>query len=128
MTVEAEDAAPYFVSSPTRHRLERVVDNLLTNALKYSAEDAPVSSASPREGARFGLAVTDRGIGIPPESLKMLFTRYYRTDSGKARAGGLGLGLYITRLFVEASGGRIDVASKEGEGSTFRLTLPAHVC
>ena len=65
----------------------------------------------------------DRGIGIAPESVKMLFDRYYRTTAGKARASGLGLGLYIARLIVEAHGGRIDVSSEVGKGSTFRVTL-----
>jgi signal transduction histidine kinase len=57
--------------------------------------------------------------------MKMLFDRYYRTNAGKARASGLGLGLYIARLIVEAHGGRIDVSSELGKGSTFRVILPA---
>ena len=67
----------------------------------------------------------DHGIGIPPESVKRLFERYYRTNVGKARAEGLGLGLYIARMIVEAHGGRIDVSSEVGKGSTFTLSLPS---
>ena len=126
ITVEAEDSPSSFVlGDPSR--LERVIANLLTNALKYSADDAPVLARLARRGDNVELEVTDRGIGIAPESLTRLFDRYYRTTAGKARAGGLGLGLYIARLIVEAHGGRIDVVSEVGQGSTFRMILAAHV-
>jgi len=69
--------------------------------------------------------VVDRGIGIPPESVTMLFERYYRTKAGEARASGLGLGLYIARLIAEAHSGRIAVTSEVGRGSTFTLALPS---
>ena len=126
ITIDADDASRFVVlGDPSR--LERVVGNLLTNALKYSAEDAPVSARLARKGSEIELQVIDRGIGIAPESIKMLFDRYYRTAGGKTRASGLGLGLYIARLIVEGHGGRIDVSSEVGKGSTFRLTLPSHV-
>ncbi len=125
VTIETDDAAPY-VALADASLLERVVDNLLTNALKYSAEDAPVTARLARTGSDVELDVIDRGIGIAPESVKLLFDRYYRTTAGKARASGLGLGLYIARLIVEAHGGRIDVSSEVGKGSTFRLILPSH--
>lgn len=125
ITIETDGSPPYVVLGDTS-RLERVVTNLLTNALKYSAEDAPVIARFARKGSTVELDVIDRGIGIPPESVKMLFDRYYRTTAGKARASGLGLGLYIARLIIEAHGGRIDVSSVVGQGSTFRLTLPLH--
>jgi PAS domain S-box-containing protein len=125
ITIEVDAASPQIVLADAP-RLERVVSNLLTNALKYSAEGAPVSVRLWRKGADVGLDVVDRGIGIAPESVKMLFDRYYRTTAGKARASGLGLGLYITRLIVEAHGGRVDVSSEVGKGSTFRLSLPSH--
>ena len=78
-----------------------------------------------RCGANIELSITDRGIGIPAESLALLFDRYYRAKEGKARASGLGLGLYIARLMMETLGGRIDVTSELGMGSTFTVTLPA---
>jgi PAS domain S-box-containing protein len=125
ITIDADDGSPYVVlGDPSR--LERVVGNLLTNALKYSAEDAPVSARLARKGSEIELRVIDRGIGIAAESVKMLFDRYHRTKAGKERAAGLGLGLYIARLIVEAHGGRIDVSSEVGKGSTFRLILPSH--
>jgi PAS domain S-box-containing protein len=125
VTIETDDASPY-VALVDVSRLERVVENLLTNALKYSPEDAHVTARLARRGSDVELDVIDRGIGIAPESVKILFNRYYRTTEGKARASGLGLGLYIARLIVQAHGGRIDVSSEIGKGSTFRLILPSH--
>jgi PAS domain S-box-containing protein len=125
ITIETDGASPYEVLAEAS-RLERVVANLLTNALKYSAEGAPVSARLARERSDVVLEVTDHGIGIAPESVTRLFERYYRTPGGKAHASGLGLGLYISRLIVEAHGGRVEVSSELGKGSTFRLILPAH--
>jgi PAS domain S-box-containing protein len=125
LTIETDDRSPY-LALVDASRVEHVLENLLTNALKYSAEDAPVKVRLTRQGNDVALEVIDRGIGIAPESVKMLFDRYYRTASGKARASGLGLGLYIARLIVEAHGGRIEVSSEVGKGSTFRLILPSH--
>jgi signal transduction histidine kinase/FixJ family two-component response regulator len=122
--VETDGASPYAVLADAS-RIERLITNLLENALKYSSEDAPVIVRLSRNGSAVELHVVDRGIGIAPENLKMLFDRYYRTAGGQARASGLGLGLYIARLIVEAHGGRIDVSSEIGKGSTFRLILPS---
>ncbi len=124
LTIETDDAPSYSVLGDPA-RLERVVGNLLTNALKYSPEDAPVNIRVARKGSEVELDVIDHGIGIEPESLKTLFDRYYRTRAGKEHASGLGLGLYIARLIVEAHGGRITVSSEVGKGSTFRVILPS---
>jgi signal transduction histidine kinase len=122
VSIVADDASHIVFADMS---LERVVANLLTNALKYSAEDAPVIARVANTGATVELEVIDHGIGIAAESVKLLFDRYYRTRPGKERARGLGLGLYIARLIVEAHGGRIDVMSEVGKGSTFKLSLPA---
>lgn len=122
ISVEADDTSSFVVFADAS--LERVVANLLTNALKYSADDAPVVARLSRKGDIVQLDVIDRGIGIASESAKLLFDRYYRTRPGKERARGLGLGLYIARLIVEAHGGGIDVVSEVGKGSTFKLSLP----
>jgi len=124
ITIEADAASTYVVLGDGP-RLERVVANLLTNALKYSAEDAPVTARLGREGNSVVFDVVDRGIGIAPESCSKLFERYYRTTGGKAHATGLGLGLYISRLIVEGHGGTITVSSELGSGSTFRMMLPS---
>lgn len=120
------DAASCYVVLGDASRLERVVANLLTNALKYSADDCPVIVRLAHEGGSVAIAVVDRGIGIAPESVQLLFGRYYRTTAGKAQASGLGLGLYISRLIVEAHGGKVAVSSEVDQGSTFRVTLPSH--
>jgi len=104
--------------------LERILTNLLGNALKYSAPGTPVVVAL---GAREGEVVTsvsDEGRGIAPEELPRLFERYYRTRQAREQREGLGLGLYITRGLVEAHGGRVWVESQVGKGSTFSFTLP----
>jgi NtrC-family two-component system sensor histidine kinase KinB len=123
IAVETDGGPPYVVFADAS-RLERVVMNLLTNALKYSAEDAPVKVRLVRSESTVGVEVADRGIGIDPESIPLIFERRYRTTGGKQHAGGLGLGLYIARLIAEAHGGRIEVSSEVGKGSVFRLSLP----
>lgn len=124
ITMVTDDALPHFVLADVS-RLERVVANLLTNALKYSTDSAPVTVHIARKGTMVELDVVDHGIGIEPENVEKLFERYYRTGAGKGQASGLGLGLYIARLIVEAHGGRIHVKSEVGKGSTFSLWLPA---
>ncbi len=113
---------PHIYADP--HRLERIVTNLLTNALKYSPAPAEVTlDVAPADGG-VALTVSDRGVGIAPEDLRHVFDRFFRAR-GARRPEGLGLGLYITRLLVEAHGGRIEVTSQLGQGSTFRILLPA---
>ncbi|MHB0870903.1 MAG: sensor histidine kinase [Chloroflexota bacterium] len=104
-------------------QIERAVVNLITNALKYSPEDSPVLIQLWPEGDEVRLSIVDRGVGVPEEESPRIFERFYRARTGR-RAEGLGLGLYITRLIVEAHGGRLDLQSGVGKGSTFRLSLP----
>lgn len=104
-------------------RLERILTNLCSNALKYSSPATPVViTAEPREG-EVVVSVCDQGQGISERALPHVFDRFYRAPEGR-RAEGIGLGLYITRLLVEAQGGRIWVESTPGKGSTFSFTLP----
>jgi signal transduction histidine kinase len=106
-------------------RLERILMNLLTNALKYSAPGTPVTVALARRDGQVVTAVSDQGPGIPPDELPHLFERYYRARETRERKEGLGLGLYITKGLVEAHGGRLWVESQVGKGSTFSFSLPA---
>ncbi|MGQ9779984.1 MAG: ATP-binding protein [Bacillota bacterium] len=106
-------------------RLERIFVNLLTNALKYSESESPVTVSFRPEAARVVVAISDRGRGIDPEDLPHLFARYYRSPAVRDHAEGLGLGLYITKVLVEAHGGQIWVESVREVGSTFYFTLPA---
>jgi PAS domain S-box-containing protein len=103
--------------------LERILTNLLSNAQKYSAPETRVKVSA--EGSDEGLTVSvrDEGVGIASEDARRLFERYFRAKSTR-KTEGLGLGLYITRMLVEAHGGKIWVRSELGKGSTFSFTLP----
>ncbi len=104
-------------------RLERILVNLLSNALKYSDPGTPVTLRAYTEGDEVAIAVSDQGRGIAPDELPHLFERFYRTKKGR-KAEGIGLGLYISRLLVETHGGHLEVESALGRGSTFTFTLP----
>jgi PAS domain S-box-containing protein len=105
-----------------RQRLEQVMTNLLSNALKYGG-GRPVRVRVWRDGDRAGVMVRDEGIGIAPEALSRIFEKFERAVSER-HYGGLGLGLYITRQIVEALGGTIRAESAPGQGSTFTVELP----
>jgi signal transduction histidine kinase len=107
-------------------QLERILRNLLSNALKYAEEGTPITVTITNHDGQVLTAVSDRGSGIPPEDVARLFGRYYRTTSARKQKGGLGLGLYITKMLVEANGGRISVESELGRGSTFSFSLPVY--
>lgn len=106
------------------YRLERVVANLLSNALKYSHMTSPVTvTLEIVQQQRVRVAVTDQGIGMTPEQARTVFERGHRTDGARSRDG-YGLGLYISRKIVDAHRGRIGVASTPGKGSRFFFELP----
>jgi len=120
--VQVPEGLPPVSADPAR--LERILTNLWSNALKYSAPGTPVTVSARREDGMVITSVTDRGPGIPPDDLPHLFERYFRAGAGRERREGVGLGLYITRRLVEAHGGGIWVESEVGQGSTFSFTLP----
>jgi signal transduction histidine kinase len=107
-------------------RLAQVVDNLLSNAAKYSPPDAEIALAVRVEGERAVLAVRDRGVGITSEHLPRLFERSYRAPgAGAQTVEGLGLGLALVRDLVAAHGGQVRAESAgPGTGSTFAISLP----
>lgn len=119
--VAIPDGLPLVVADP--ERLERILVNLLSNALKYSPSESGVLVEAEARAGEVKVSVSDKGIGIPPEDLPHIFQRFHKTQNGR-RGGGLGLGLNITQKFVEAHGGRILVQSKVDEGTTFTFTLP----
>ncbi len=104
-------------------RLERIFMNLLTNALKYSPKESPVMISARREENTILISVQDYGQGIAAEDIPHLFERFYRTQRARGTEG-IGLGLYITRMLVEAHGGELTVESAPGKGSIFSFSLP----
>jgi two-component system phosphate regulon sensor histidine kinase PhoR len=106
--------------------LEQCFVNLLDNAIKYSPNGRRVQVVARAAGGDVQIAVTDEGIGIPKEHHERIFERFYRVDQGRSRdAGGTGLGLSIVRHIVQLHQGRIELDSRVGAGSTFRVSIPA---
>ncbi len=106
-------------------RLEQLLLILLDNAVKYTPAGGRVTLTANPHRDRVELAVSDTGIGIPPEDRERIFDRFYRVDKARSRAaGGTGLGLAIARWIVDAHGGAIRVDSTPGQGSTFTVSLP----
>ncbi len=111
-----------------RRQLASAVYNLLENAIKFSDAGSHVAVAvriSPDNPSEVEIHVTDHGIGIPAKDLERIFERFYRVDISRShKAGGTGLGLSIVRHAISNHGGRIEVDSREGQGSTFKIVLP----
>ncbi len=109
-----------------RQRLSQVMIILLDNAVKFTPAAGKVGISARRLDDRLALSVRDTGIGIPKDEQERIFERFYRTDASRdRREGGTGLGLAIAKHLVQAMGGTIDVDSREGKGTTFRVVLPA---
>ncbi len=108
------------------NQLVTAVVNLVENAIAYSAESTEVAVIVKTNGDAVEIAVIDQGIGIEPRDLDRIFERFYRADRARSRAtGGTGLGLAIVKHIATNHGGRVDVTSTVGVGSTFTLRLPA---
>jgi len=107
-------------------RMIQVLTNLISNALRYTPEGGEVTLHASKSGNQIQVTVKDTGVGIPPEHLAHIFTRFYRVDKSRSRqAGGSGIGLTIAKYLVEAHGGRIWVESGgQDQGSVFTFTLP----
>ncbi|WP_199269722.1 ATP-binding protein [Mucilaginibacter lacusdianchii] len=105
-------------------RLEQVVNNLISNAIKYSPDGDSVVVKVTTNDHQIKISVTDYGIGIPPNKIQYLFDRFYRVEETVHNISGLGLGLYISSVIIERHNGQIGVESAVGKGSTFWFTLP----
>ncbi len=106
-------------------RLRQVIENLLTNAIKYAPEDTTITLGGRFTEKSVTVFVRDEGAGIPKDEIDKVFERFYRVDDQlTSRTHGTGLGLYLVKAVVEAHGGEISVKSMVGSGSTFFFTLP----
>jgi two-component system, OmpR family, sensor histidine kinase SenX3 len=106
-------------------QLVSAVGNLVENAVKYSDDGSTVTVGAGVDGDEIRISVSDTGVGIPNRDLGRVFERFYRVDRARSRVtGGTGLGLSIVRHVATNHGGRVTVTSREGEGSTFTLSLP----
>jgi two-component system sensor histidine kinase SenX3 len=126
ITVDAESVGRRHTVRGDRRQLVSALTNLLENACKYSDGGSTVWLSSSTDGTAVSIAVRDEGIGIPSRDLERVFERFYRVDRARSRdTGGTGLGLAIVRHVAGNHGGDVSVESREGEGSTFTLRLPA---
>jgi len=122
--------SPEFREAPLlsdEDKIDQIVSNFISNALKYSPAGTEVTVDGAAEGAGVWIRVTDRGRGIPHDEIARVFDRFYRGSDEPDKLGGTGLGLYIVKHLVERLGGRIDVDSSIGRGSTFAVYLPLTV-
>lgn len=124
--VAVETSGPeHLMAVVDRQRMRQVLDNLISNGIKYTRAGGRVG-VEVRQGAQsLELDVTDTGIGIAPGETEHVFDRFFRSDAVDQRIPGTGLGLNIVRSIVLAHHGRVTLESELGKGSTFRVTLPA---
>ena len=121
LVVNADDAC---IVHGDANRIERVLTNLVSNAVKYSPPNTCVTLRVEREDAQVVLTVSDQGPGIAKEDLQVLFQPFGRGRSAGSLAEGTGMGLYIVKQIVEAHDGQIAVQSEPGRGTTFQISLP----
>jgi two-component system phosphate regulon sensor histidine kinase PhoR len=106
-------------------RLQQVLDNLISNAVKFSAAGGLVEVRATHDSSEWRIDIADAGIGIPPNEVDHLFDRFFRASNARReRVPGTGLGLPTAKAITELHGGRIEVASIMGSGSTFTVVLP----
>jgi signal transduction histidine kinase len=107
-----------------RSKLQRLVTNLLENAIKYNKTGGVVTISAKQENKLVSIQVEDTGVGIPAEQLSNIFERFYRCDRSRSKSG-LGLGLSLAKAIAKAFGGEIQVESFVNQGSVFTVSLPA---
>jgi two-component system OmpR family sensor kinase len=123
MEIEPHDQDIRMVGDP--HRLEQVVQNLASNALRHTPRGGAITLGASRDDDAVRLRVTDNGIGIPAEHLPHVFDRFYKADQSRSQAGS-GLGLSIVKAIVERHGGTVSVRSRQGVETVFEVLLPAN--
>lgn len=106
--------------------MSEVFTNLVDNAIKYSYEGGLIEVQAKENGNFVDISVVDHGIGMPPNVVANLFKKFYRSHRSRESIAGTGIGLYISKAIVDSHGGNITVRSREGEGSTFTISLPTY--
>jgi two-component system sensor histidine kinase SenX3 len=125
--IDLEEPAPPVTVLGDRRQLVSALYNLLENAVKFSYDGTAVRFVGKVADGQVRLDIEDQGVGIPARDLDRIFERFYRVDQGRSRnSGGTGLGLSIVRHVAANHQGHVEVDSREGEGSTFRLILPTY--
>lgn len=114
--------SPGITTAVDIEKTERILFNLLSNAFKFTPENGAISVSLDSDGTNVVIKVADTGIGIPPEDLKNIFERFFKTD--KINPNGSGIGLALSKVFIDMHGGSISVESNEGKGSVFTVKLP----
>jgi two-component system CheB/CheR fusion protein len=109
-----------------RHRLEQVINNFISNGIKYSPDGKELVIEVVADKKNMRLSVTDHGIGIPTDKLPFVFDRFFRVQEQSHKFSGLGLGLFISAEIIKRHGGEIGVFSNEEKGSTFWFNIPIH--
>ena len=123
-SITFENASPKCIVNGDSHRIEQVVINLMTNAIRYSPNSNSLKIYLIEASNEIKLGVEDYGIGIAQEKLQNIFSRYYRVEGSNGKVSGLGIGLYICHEIVSRHNGRIWADSTLGKGSTFWFALP----
>jgi len=124
-TVSIHDADSPIMVFGDKERLAQVLRNLLGNAIKYSPDGGAISITLAAKDRQACVSIQDQGIGIPADALPHLFQRFYRAPNNTSHTiSGFGIGLYVVKAIMTYHEGTIDVASTEGEGTTFTICLP----
>jgi signal transduction histidine kinase len=125
VSLRQEDLAPVTLYGD-KEQLLRLLRNLIDNAIKYTPAGGRVTLSLRGDGSQARISVTDTGIGLSEAEQAQIFTRFYRAAQARSQSGGgAGLGLCIAQSIAEAHGGKIQVHSSPGQGSTFTVVLPA---
>jgi signal transduction histidine kinase len=119
------DAKENLIVNGDKVKLRQLFINILENAVRYTPTGGNISVLLEKKDSNAVTAISDTGIGIPPEHLPHIFERFYRVDKARSRAdGGVGLGMAIAKYIADSHGGKIEVESQVGKGTTITVTIP----